>query len=177
MYRIFIFIAAIVLGNAGMNDAVLAASRVETQENISYGLPEGWSVKRFADRDGAATLEHKASGATMSVWRYGLLGKRDAYSNKVALAGGRTLEWQYEENALFRGSFFLLGRVTLTEGRVEMSAVTKDISSGGRVPEEVGLAAMRKIAETALFLGPRKCLGEGCGNGAVKQEKRVKKVR
>ncbi len=38
MYRIFIFIAAIVLGNAGMSDAVLAASRVETQENISYGL-------------------------------------------------------------------------------------------------------------------------------------------
>ncbi len=107
----------------------------------------------------------------MSVWRYGLLGKHDAYSNKVALAGGRTLEWQYKENAVSPGSFFLLGRVTLTEGRVEMSAVTKDIIGGGRVPEEVGLAAMRKIAETALFLGPRKCLGENCGNGVVKEEK------
>jgi hypothetical protein len=154
------------VGLAATGTAVNAGQSVETEEGIAYALPDGWSVKSYSKRDGSATLVHGASGATMLVQRYGLTGKRDPYSNKVPLPEGRTLEWQYQTILV---SPLFLGRVTLAEAHIEMSATAKDPK--GRVPEQIGLAAMRQIAQTARVTGPRRCTGSDCKDGVVKETK------
>ena len=41
----------------------------------------------------------------------------------------------------------------------------------GRVPQELGLSAMRQIAQTAKVAGPRRCWGSDCKLGVVKDGK------
>jgi hypothetical protein len=146
-----------------------AADRVETRENITYSLPDGWTVQSFSKDDGVALLEHKATGAVMRVARYGLAEPREAYDNREDLAGGQVLAWRYEVIPFFN-NIFLEGRVTLPEAHIEMAMSNEDQKT--RPAQEVGLAAMRRIAQTARVLGPRGCVGADCeaAGGVVKPD-------
>jgi hypothetical protein len=148
-----------------------AGQIVETEEGLTYALPDGWSLVRFSNRDGSASFVHKPSGANLLVQRFGLIGKRAPYANKGALAGGRTLEWDYTKVEFDKAHVrqFLVGRVTLAEAHVEMSVTTKDMK--GRVPQEMGLAAMRQVAQSANVTGPRRCSGSDCKPGVIKESK------
>ena len=162
-------IAALILAAALPLSALSAGSRVETRENIAYALPNGWTVKMFSQYDGVATLQHGVTSEEMRVSRRGIAGPvPDAYAHKETLTGGRILTWQYDTINTF---IFLLGRVSLTGAYVEMSITVPDMK--GRPTQEVGLAAMRRIAQTAAVLGPRGCVGRGddCGvPGVVKPD-------
>jgi hypothetical protein len=115
---------------------------------------------------------HKPSGANLLVSRRGTAGKKpDPHANKLPLANGRTLEWQYSTVEM-PGSYtrqFLVGRMSFPDAHVEMSATRDDMKT--RVPENIGLPAMRQIAETVSVTGPRRCWGSDCKLGVVKDNK------
>jgi hypothetical protein len=149
-----------------------AGQTVETEEGIVYALPDGWVVERFSKSDGSVMLIHKPSGANLLVQRRGTAGtKPDPHANKLPLADGRTLEWQYS-TVQMPGSYtrhFLVGRISFPDAHVEMSVTRDDMKS--RVPQELGLPAMRQIAQTAKVTGPRRCWGSDCKLGVVKDSK------
>lgn len=145
--------------------AVQAAQLVETEEAISFTMPDGWSLSNFSERTGSALLVHGASGMKLLVERYGFAGKQDPYKNKTPLSGGRTLEWQYTTKLWP----LLQGRVTLADAHILIGITSKDLKSA--VPQEAGMAALRRIGETVKVLGPRKCIGGECKPGTVTEIK------
>lgn len=152
--------------------AAAGGQTVETEEGIAYALPDGWSLQWFSKSNGSTMFIHKPSGANLLVSRRGIAGKKpDPHAKKLPLANGRTLEWQYS-GVEMPGSYtrhFLVGRVSFPDAYIEMSATRDDMKT--RVPENIGLPAMRQIAETVSVTGPRRCWGSDCKLGVVKDNK------
>lgn len=170
-HRLAVLVLALV--TASMNGvAADAGQTVETEEGIAYALPDGWSLQWFSKSNGSTMFIHKPSGANLLVSRRGIAGKKpDTHANKLPLANGRTLEWQYSTVEM-PGSYtrhFLVGRMSFPDAHIEMSVTRDDMKS--RVPEKIGLPAMRQIAQTVSVTGPRRCLGSDCKLGVVKDDK------
>ena len=159
---------------SGFSVAAHARSIVETQQSTAYDLPDGWSVLRWDEKTGEATLKNGKTGDFLKVERYGLAGEPTSYPNSEEVASGRTLTWKYTEDLgpILPGSR-LNGEVRLTETAIIRIVVWPPIAVAiSMIDKEAGLAAMRSISASVKILGPRKCWPPGeCPPGEVKTVK------
>lgn len=149
-----------------------ARSIVETQQSTAYEVPDGWSVSRWTEATGEATLKHKKTGDLLQVERYGTAGKPVNYSQSEEVSSGRTLTWEYTEQSGGAAPYSRLrGEVKLADANIRIS-VWQPSFTAGAIDKNVGLAAMRSIAASVKVLGARKCWPPGeCPPGEVKESK------
>jgi hypothetical protein len=140
---------------------VAPGSRLETQEGISYLIPDGWTVVQFYEHSGAARLTDASRVYSIEVKRSGVNDKED-YTNTETLRSGLVLEWKHYE--LRKGVAHLMqARAKLPAGYLEMYVTVRELKTG--VDRDVGLKLIRGVAESAKIVGKR-CLGN-CGPGKI----------
>lgn len=146
--------------------ATQAGKIVETQQSMSYELPEGWTVSRWTQM-GEASLKNEKSGDSLHVERHGLASTPTNYPNSEKIDGERTLTWEYKD-FWKSGDFTLSGEVKLKDAIVRMSAGNASAPFTG-ANKEAALKAMRSIARSVKIVGPRKCWWmRECPPGEVK---------
>lgn len=143
---------------------------VETQEGISFELPEGWSVDKFDDISGWTNLKGP-DGYFMRVERSGLGGYAD-YPDKENLPDGRELQTEYKPFLPKTKSFVLYARLMLKDECVRLG-ITRIKSEEG-VEKDRGFAWLRAVASSVKVLGPRLCIGD-CPPGRVKPKAKAAK--
>lgn len=153
-----------------LSAAAHARSTVETQQSTAYDVPAGWSVTRWSEKTGEATLTSK-SGDALKVERYGLTGTPTGYPNSEEVGGGRTLTWEYAENRAHGiDASQLHGEIKFADAIVRIVVWNASVPLSSPVDKDAGLLAMRSIAASLRILGPRKCWPPGdCPPGEVRE--------
>jgi hypothetical protein len=141
---------------------VAPGSRLETQEGISYRVPDGWTVERFYDDSGSALLKDASGVYFIDVKRSGVKDKDD-YSNTETLRSGQVLEWKHYEWLKKSGDHVTRGRVKLPAGYLKLYVTARGLKAG--VDKDVSLKLIRVIADSAKIVGKR-CIGN-CGPGKI----------
>jgi hypothetical protein len=137
---------------------VAPGSRLETQEGISYLVPDGWTVKQFYGA-GSALLTDSSRNYHMAIKRSGLQDK-ELYTNKETLPSGLVLEWKHYE--LLKGwGLVMTARARLSAGFVELHVTTLK----GSVDKGFGLKLIRGVADSVKIVG-KPCIGN-CGPGKI----------
>ncbi len=141
-------------------------SRLQTQEGLSYLVPDGWTVAGFDETSGEASLAHAERNHFLRVSRFSLKNEGD-YTETAALPGGHVLEWKYYEGIPKSGVHTMAGRAKL-EGAYVVFYVMRnaDAPSGSSVDKEFALDALKVIADSAKIEGKRACIGN-CGPGKI----------
>lgn len=142
---------------------------VETQEGLSFELPDGWSVEHFSDISGWASLAGP-DGYSMRVERSGL-GDYGDYPDKEKLPDGRELQTEYKP-FLKSKSYVLYTRLMLKDECINIGLTRLKSDEG--VEKDRGFAWVRAVAASAKITGPRRCIGD-CPPGKVRAKKKAAK--
>jgi len=137
-------------------------SRLETQEGISYLVPDGWTVERFYEDSGSALLTDASRVYSIDIRRSGLKDKED-YANAETLRAGLVLEWKHYEWLKSSGDHVMKARAKLPAGYLEMYVTARQLKAG--VDKDVSLKLIRGVADSVKIVGKR-CIGN-CGPGRI----------
>lgn len=141
---------------------VAPGSRLETQEGISYLVPDGWTVEQFYQDSGSARLTDATRVYSISVKRSGVKDS-ESYTNTETLRSGPVLEWKHYEWLKKSGDHVMKARAKLSAGYLEMYVTARGLKAG--VDKNVSLKLIRGVADSAKIVGKR-CLGN-CGPGRI----------
>lgn len=150
----------------GPIEAIAPRSRLQTQDGLSYLVPDGWTVEGFDETSGEAALVHAERNHSLRVSRYSLKNEGD-YTDTAALPGGRVLEWKYYEGIPRSGVFNMSGRAKLEGAYVVFYAMRNaNAPSGSSVDKDFALETLKAVADSAKIEGKRACIGN-CGPGKI----------
>jgi hypothetical protein len=145
---------------------IASGSRLQTQEGLSYLVPDGWTVGGFGATSGEAYLMHAGRSQRLHLSRVSLKHTGD-YTDKSALPGGRVLEWKYYEGIPKSGVYNMSGRAKLQGAYIDFY-VMRDAGApaGSSVDKDFALETLKTIAASAKIEGTRACIGD-CGPGTI----------
>lgn len=143
---------------------------VETQEGLSFELPDGWSVEKFDEVSGWAFLKGP-DDYEMRVERTGSGADAD-YPERETLPDGRELRIEFKPFLAGAKNHVLFARVMLKDERIQIGMTRMKAAEG--VEKERGLSWLRALASTAKVTGPRRCIGD-CPPGKVRPKKKAAK--
>lgn len=142
---------------------VAPGSRLETQEGISYRVPDGWTVGHFYEASGSAQLTDATGVYSIDIKRSGVKDKED-YTNTETLPSGLVLEWKhYEWLKKGHGDHVMKARAKLPAGYLEMYVTARKLKAGAE--KDVSLKLIRGVADSTKIVGKR-CIGN-CGPGKI----------
>lgn len=143
---------------------------VETQEGLSFELPDGWRVEKFDEVTGWAFLKGP-DGYAMRVERAGLGGYAE-YPDKETLPDGRELQTEYKLFLAGAKNHVLYARVMLKDECIQLGMTR--IQSEEGVEKKRGLSWLRGVAASTKITGPRRCIGD-CPSGKVRAKTKAAK--
>lgn len=149
---------------------VIPGGIVETQEGLSFELPDGWAVDQFDDVSGWANLKGP-DGYVLRVERTGLGGYSD-YPDKEKLPDGRELQTEYKLFLPKTKSFVLYARLMLKDECIRFGMTRMQSEEG--VEKDRGFGWLRAVASSAKITGPRLCIGD-CPPGTVRPKAKAAK--
>lgn len=144
---------------------------VETQEGLSYELPDGWTVRSFSDISGSANLKGP-DGYMMTVERSGLDGY-SGYPDKEKLPDGREMQTEFKPFLpQTKSNHVLYARIMLKDECIRFGMTRMQSAEG--VGKDRGFDWLRAVASSARVVGPRRCIGD-CPPGTVRAKTKAAK--
>ena len=144
---------------------VAPGSRLETEEGVSYLVPDGWTVERFFESSGEAVLRDAGRGYRMRVARVGLNDTTE-YTDTEVLPSGGVLEWTHVEFVRGSGIYVTYARTDLVEAYLEIGVSTDANGPPAGVDKDFALELIRGLADSARIVSARRCIGN-CGPGRI----------
>jgi len=141
---------------------IAPGSRLETQEGISYRVPDGWTVEHFSEASGNAMLTDASGNYSIDVRRSGVKDSEE-FTNTETLPSGLALEWKHYEWLKKSGDHVMMARAKLSAGYLKMYVTARKLKAG--VDKDVSLKLIRGVADSVKIVGKR-CIGN-CGPGRI----------
>jgi hypothetical protein len=139
--RLVLFLACLAFASPALAEP--GVPQMIITQGMMYVLPEGWRLVGYRP-DKAAILKHEVSGTQMLISRPTKATTAPPPAHVERTGNGRTLRWDYRADTMD-------GRLFAGAVEIRVTIIAPDLS---RVPVELGVPAMRRLAETAIVTGP-----------------------